>query len=109
MAVLTRPEAGERAPETAAEPHGPPEPMNTRLANALVVGAPMTRVQLDTVRLHFEKLAQMMLISGPAFSPMRRAAVDMHNKTVRRINAINEEARRRARDEEDERLLEIEQ
>ena len=110
MAVITRPEDGQRAPATEADPFGPTEPMNTRLANALVTEAPMTRMQLDTVRTHYAELARMMLISGPAFSPMRRAAVDMHNKAVDRINGIMErnEAKRRERMMEEQRLLPIE-
>lgn len=108
MVVVTRPELGDKPPEHHAEPVGPPEPMNTRLANALVTQAPMTMVQLDTVRLHFERLAQMMLISGPVFSPMRRSAIEMHNKAVRRINGHMEDIRRRAKEDEEERLLEIE-
>lgn len=106
--VITRPELGEKPAQTEAEPVGPPEPMNTRLANALITQAPMTMVQLNTVRLHFEKLAYMMLISGPAFSPMRRSAIDLHNQAVRRINGEHELRRRRAKEDEEERLLEIE-
>lgn len=108
MAIVTRPELGEKTAEHHAEPVGPPEPMNTRLANALVTQAPMTMVQLDTVRLHFEKLAHMMLISGPAFSPMRRSAIEMHNTAVRRINGEFQLQRQKAREDLEERLLEIE-
>lgn len=110
MAVITRPEHGQRPPTTEAEPFGPTEPMNVRLANALVTEAPMTRAQLDMVLAHFEELARMMLISGPAFSPMRRAAVDMRNKAALRINGIMDrnEARRREREMEEQRLLIIE-
>src|SRR5271157_2412769 len=99
MAVITRPEGGNPVPGTFAEPFGPTEPMNTRLANALVTEAPMSRAQLEMVRAHFAELARMMLISGPAFSPMRRNAIDMHNRAVDRINGIMErnEAKRRER------------
>ncbi len=110
MAVITRPEHGQRPPTTEEEPFGPPEPMNTRLANALLTESPMNRTQLDTVRLHFQELARMMLISGPTFSPMRRQAVDMHNRAVDRINGILErnEAKRREREMEEVMLLKIE-
>src|SRR5580658_6322192 len=97
MVIITRPEQGERAPVTEAEPYGPTEPMNVRLANALVTQAPMTRAQLETVRAHFKLLAHMCIQSGPGFSPMRREAVNMHNKAVDRINGVIErnEAKRR--------------
>ncbi len=110
MAVITRPEYGQRPPTTEQEPFGPPEPMNTRLANALITESPMNRTQLDTVREHYAELARMMLISGPAFSPMRRIAVDLHNKAVDRTNGILErnEAKRREREMEEAMLLKIE-
>ena len=108
MAVVTRPELGEAAPQTDAEAYGPAEPMNVRLANALVTRAPMTMTQLNTVRLFYEKLAAMLLQAGPTFSPTRAQAILLHNTAVRRINGWQDEIRRRAREEEESKLLEIE-
>ena len=108
MAVVTRPELGQKPPQHDAEPVGPPEPMNVRLANALVTEAPMTMVQLNTARLFFERLAAMCIQAGPTFSPMRQQCVLMHNRAVRRINGVMDDRRRKAREEEEAHLLEIE-
>jgi hypothetical protein len=108
MTVFTRPELGDRKPQHNPEPVGPPEPMSVRLANALVTQAPMTMTQLDTVRLFYEHLAAMLLAAGPTFSPTRAQAVILHNTAVRRINGWRDDIRRRAREEEEAKLLEIE-
>ena len=52
-----------------------------RLVTALVNDDPLTREELDAVRLHFAELARLMLISGTIFAAMR-----MHNRAVARIN-----------------------
>lgn len=109
MAVITRPEQGQRAPQTDAEPVGPPEPMNVRLANALVTEAPMNKTQLETVRMFFFRLAEMLLVAGPTFSAHRRQAITMHNLAINRINGVNDIIRQRMREEAEGRLLPIEE
>lgn len=105
MTILTRP--NDSSPTIPAPPDAPEKPvMSVQLANALVTSAPMTVAELHCTREHFYALLRMFDISGPLFSPMRRQALDMHNRAVRRLNGIREEARRRA--EDDERILEIE-
>jgi hypothetical protein len=50
----------------------------------------------------------MLLAAGPTFSPTRAQAVILHNTAVRRINGWRDDIRRRAREEEEAKLLEIE-
>jgi hypothetical protein len=105
MTVLTRPD--DTAPTIAAPPDAPEKPaMTVRLANCLVTSAPMTTAELKCCHEHYYALLLMFDISGPIFSSMRRQAVEMHNRAVRRLNGVREEAKRRA--EDDERILEIE-
>lgn len=108
MVVVTRPELGEKLPEDHAEPVGPPEAMNVRLANALVTGAPMTMTQLHTAREFYGLFAAMHLQAGPTFSPSRATAIKLHNLATDRINGVNEERRRREREALEDRLLPIE-
>lgn len=37
------------------------------------------------MRIHFAKLARLMLISGTIFATMRHVAMQMHNRAVARI------------------------
>jgi hypothetical protein len=109
MAVVTRPEdVPENIVTPDDRPFGAADPMSVRLANCLVTQAPMTVGQLHTVRTHFWNLVKALDVSGPMFAPMRRQAIDMHNRAVRRINGVKEDERRRMEELKDERLLEIE-
>lgn len=105
MTILTRPQDHTPAADTLPDDEAPPE-MSVRLANALVTAAPMSLAEMHCCREHFRAMIGLLDRSGPMFSPMRRQAVDMHNRAVRRLNGIREEERRRAEDED--RILEIE-
>ena len=76
-------------------------------ANALVTNSPLTTEELDALRQHFAGLHRSLSISGPRFTNALRDASDMHNRTVRRIKGLREEAARRAALAEDDELLEI--
>lgn len=82
-------------------------PVGADTCNALITDAPLTTVELHTLRLHFAALEAMCVISGPRFGSARRDAVDMHNRAVRRLKGIKDEERRRAALAEDPELLEI--
>lgn len=84
-----------------------PRPVGAETCNALITEAPLTRPELSNLMAHFASLAGMMEISGPRFSNPRRDAVDMHNRAVRRLRGIRDEARRRAALAEEESLMEI--
>lgn len=108
MAVLTRPEDKPVTTETLPDAEARMPKMVTRLANALVTNAPMTKLEIHAVRLHFLSLTALLDVSGPSFSAMRRQAVDMHNRAVRRLNDVTDYERRVAAQVEDGKLLEIE-
>jgi hypothetical protein len=82
-------------------------PVGAETANALLTEAPLTTTELDALRTHYAALADMCEVSGPRFSNPRRDAVDMHNRAVRRMKGIRDEARRRATMAEEDDLLEI--
>lgn len=82
-------------------------PVGADTCNALITDAPLTQDELHTLRLHFAGLERLCVISGPRFGQARQIAVEFHNRCVRRIRGIKEEAKRRAALEEDEELLEI--
>lgn len=105
MTVLTRPD--DTAPIIPTPPDAAAKPeMSVRLANCLVTSAPMTQAELHCCREFYFGMLRMFDVAGPIFSSMRRQALDMHNRSVRRLNGIREEARRIAEDED--RILEIE-
>ena len=82
-----------------------------RLVTALVNDDPLTREELDAVRLHFAELARLMLISGTIFAAMRHLAMQMQNRAVARIGGVPSryEARwRRERERKEALLLPIE-
>ena len=81
-------------------------PIGADICNALITDAPLTTAELNLLREHFSTLERLCVISGPRFGPPRQIAVDFHNRAVRRLKGIKEEARRRAMDDE-EGLLEI--
>jgi hypothetical protein len=83
-----------------------PRPIGAETANALVTEAPLTTAELTLLAAHYRALAALCEASGPRFSNARRDAVDMHNRAIRRLRGIRDEARRRALEHEDE-LLEI--
>jgi len=82
-------------------------PIGAELCNVLITEAPATNEELDALRLHFRDLESALRISGPRFSGPRRDAIDMHNRAVRRMKGIRDEARRRAALEEESELIEI--
>lgn len=82
-------------------------PVGAEIANALLTEAPLTSAELDALRTHYASLAALCEVSGPRFSNPRRDAVDMHNRAVRRMRGIRDEARRRATLEDEQDLLEI--
>ena len=92
-------------------PYVPPvpivRPVGANTCNALVTEAPLTNAELDLLRLHFAGLEQMLVNSGPRFSNARQAAVEFHNRAVRRLLGIRAEIKRREAMQEDENLLEI--
>ena len=68
-----------RPPQWNAMPQ-PPDDRDrdlARLVTALVNDDPLTREELDAVRLHFAELARLMLISGTIFAAMRHLAMQM--------------------------------
>ncbi|HEX3587763.1 MAG TPA: hypothetical protein VH024_17320 [Candidatus Angelobacter sp.] len=109
MTILTRPDDGLAKPETKPDDEWKTAPvrMSVQLANALVTSAPLSVEEMHVMRVHFIALVALLDVSGPMFSSMRRQAVDMHNKVVRRINGVADEVRRRALMEDPDRLLEI--
>ena len=84
-----------------------PRPVGAETANALITEAPLTTEELELLRDHYAKLTALCETAGPRFSIPRRDAVDMHNRAVRRMRGIRDEAKRRAALEEEEQLLEI--
>lgn len=84
-----------------------PRPVGAELANALITEAALTVPELQALQSHFRALHEACDISGPRFSNARRDAVDMHNRAVRRLRGIRDEAKRRAALAEEEELLEI--
>lgn len=82
-------------------------PIGAELCNVLITEAPATTDELHALREHFLSLHQALTVSGPRFSNPARDAVDMHNRAVRRLKGIKDEARRRAALEVDPELLEI--
>ena len=81
--------------------------VSAETANALVTEAPLTNDELNLLREHFSGLHGLLTHSGPRFSNARRDAADMHNRAVRRLRGIRDEARRRAALEHDDELMEI--
>lgn len=82
-------------------------PVGADTCNALITEAPLTQDELHTLRVHFAALERLCVISGPRFGPARAIAVEFHNRCVRRIKGLKEEAKRRAALAEDEDLMEI--
>lgn len=104
----SRPTRAKAASEQPIAPRGPVvRPVGADTCNALITEAPLSNEELDLLRLHFAGLEQMLLKSGPRFSNPRQTAVDFHNRAVRRLRGIRDEAKRRAALAEDEELLEI--
>ncbi len=96
---------------TDEKPRVPPapviRPVGADTCNALITEAPLSNAELELLRIHFAGLEQMLVNSGPRFSNARRDAVDMHNRAVRRMRGIRDEARRRAALEDEPELMEI--
>lgn len=82
-------------------------PVGADTCNALITEAPLTQDELHALRVHFAALERLCVISGPRFGPARQVAVEFHNRCVRRIKGLKEEAKRRAAMEEEPELLEI--
>ena len=109
MTVLTRPEDKPVTTTTLADAAAPQMPkMTVRLSNALITNAPMSKIEIHAVRLHFLSLSALLDVSGPTFASMRRQAIDMHNRAVRRLNDVVDWEKRQATFEDDGKLLEIE-
>jgi hypothetical protein len=92
--------------KAAAERHDA-RPVGAETCNALVTEAPLTTAELTLLMTHFRALYDTLQISGPRFTTAGRDAVDMHNRTVRRLKGIRDEAKRRALVQEDSDLIEI--
>jgi hypothetical protein len=82
-------------------------PISAETANALVTEAPLTNAELDLLRTHFAALFKILEVSGPRFSNARRDAANMHDRAVRRLRGIRDEAKRRAAMQDEDELLEI--
>lgn len=82
-------------------------PVTAETANALVTEAFLSTDELTMLREHYSALCMSLACSGPRFSSARRDAADMHNRAVRRLRGIRDEARRRATMEQEDDLLEI--
>lgn len=101
--MAKRPHTAEAAP---AEPAAPM--MSVHLANALLTGAPVSEAEMRCVIEHAKALHAMLVVSGPRFANAARDAIDLHNRAVRRLKGMREEAwRKRALLDDDEPLLEI--
>ncbi len=104
--VITRPT------ETAAvvaPGGGRDRPMGVEVCNALVTGAPLRDGELLAMIGHFRALHELLVVSGPRFSAAGRDAVDLHNRSVRRLRETREEAaRRQAQRDVPPELMEIE-
>jgi hypothetical protein len=82
-------------------------PVGAEMANALVTEAPLTTAELTLLMTHFRALYDALQISGPRFTQSSRDAVDMHNRAVRRLKGIRDEAKRREMERKDDDLMEI--
>lgn len=83
-------------------------PVSAETANALVTEAPLTTPELVLLRDHFKALFDLLVMSGPRFTSGRRDAADMHNRAIRRMRGIRDEAKRREQQRADDDLMEIE-
>ena len=92
--------------QAAAERAGG-RPVGAETANALVTKAPLTTAELTLLMAHFRALYDALQISGPRFTQAGRGAVDMHNRSVRRLKGIRDEAKRREQERKDDDLVEI--
>jgi hypothetical protein len=75
--------------------------------NALVTEAPLTTAELTLLMTHFKALHEALQASGPRFTQGARDAADMHNRAVRRLRGIRDEAKRKKQERADDDLLEI--
>jgi len=82
-------------------------PVSAETTNALVTEAPLTTAELTLLMTHFRALYDALQISGPRFTQSSRDAVDMHNRAVRRLKGIRDEAKRREMERKDDDLMEI--
>ena len=82
-------------------------PVGAETANALITEAPLTTEELTALRDHYRVLYDLLKDSGPRFTQSLRDAVDMHNRAIRRLRGIRDEAKRRETEKADEDLIEI--
>ena len=92
--------------QAAAERHVT-RPIGAETCNALVTEAPLSITELTLLMTHFRALYDALQISGPRFTHAGRDAVDMHNRSVRRLKGIRDEAKRREQERKDDDLVEI--
>lgn len=82
--------------------------MSVHLSNALLTGAPISEAEMRCIIEHAKALHALLIVSGPRFSNAARDAIDLHNRAIRRLRGMREEAwKQRAALDDDERLLEI--
>ena len=82
-------------------------PVGAETANALITEAPLTTEELTALRDHYRVLYDLLKDSGPRFTQSLRDAVDMHNRAIRRLRGIRDEAKRKETEREEDELLEI--
>lgn len=92
--VITRP----AEPARILVGDGGAQPMSNDVANALTTGRVLTEATLKMAMAHYARLAELLIISGPAFSASRVIAVQMHNKCVARLREDLSTKDRRARE-----------
>ena len=82
-------------------------PIGAETCNALITEAPLSTAELHALKDHFAALHTACVISGPRFTNATRDSTDMHNRAVRRLRGIRDEAKRRAALQEDDDLMDI--
>ena len=112
MSVMTRP--GQRSDQTAAAfdataaaDRFKPREVSAETTNALVTEAALNHAELLLLRDHFKTLFDLLVVAGPRFTSARRDAADMHNRAIRRLKGIRDEAKRRETQQADADLIEI--
>ena len=79
------------------------------VANALIVGSPLTEDDCRAAMAHYRALADLLRVSGPRFANAQRDAIDLHNRAVQRLREglAERQARERRAAEAAEGLTEL--
>ena len=91
--VITRPA---KSPKLSARDGDEIVPMGVTVANSLWTGAALSDATLRNAAAHYAALVEALSVSGPAFSAARVAAVDFHNRAIRRLREHAEAKAKRA-------------